>query len=235
MPAVWLRVMERWAATRPKGSVAIMTARRTSSNDRGSTNEPGDDVTSQMSRLWVDGSLRWRYEFEGPEGTTGVFVRDGPLWWSYAPGSSAWSNESAPDRYPAQTEHQESQLFHPEDILAALTVTSSRPEEREGRSIEVIEGVAQDDHVPSLPPGADTYHVMIDRERGVALRLAARADGVEFSSVEITSLEFDVPMDRSLFCIELPFGLAFTPPPSHMPRPTLLRRVLGWLRLGPHY
>ena len=235
MPAVWLRVMKRWAATRPKGSVAIMTARRATSSDRGSTDAPADDVTSQTCRLWVDAPLRWRYEFDGPEGSTAVFVRDGPLWWSYAPGSNAWSNESAPDRYPAQTEHQESQLFHPEHVLAALTVTSAHPEEREGRSIEVIEGVAREDHVPPLPPGADSYHLVVDREREVVLRLAARAEGLEFSSVEITSLELDVPLDRSMFRIELPAGIAFTPPPSHMPRPTLLRRVLGRLRLGPRY
>jgi hypothetical protein len=176
--------------------------------------------------------MRWRYEFEGPEGTTGAFVRDGPLWWSYAPGSNAWSNESAPDRYPAQTEHQESQLFQPEQILAALTVTNTRTEQRDGRSLEIVEGVARD-HVPLSPPGADVYELVIDRERDVALRVAARADGVEFSSVEITSLELDVPMDPSLFRLELPAGQAFTPPPSHMPRPTVLRRVLGRLHLGP--
>src|SRR4051812_40943254 len=53
-PAVWLRVMRRWAATRPKGSVMIATARRTSSSDRGSSNAPTDEVTSQSSRLWID-------------------------------------------------------------------------------------------------------------------------------------------------------------------------------------
>ena len=67
----------------------------------------------QNSRLWVDAPSRWRYEVEMPDGRTAVFVRDGPLWWSYAPGSSAWSNESAPDRYPAQTEHQESASVPP--------------------------------------------------------------------------------------------------------------------------
>jgi hypothetical protein len=225
MPAVWLRVVQRWADTRPRGSVAIMTLQRTYSSERGSSNVPTDEVTSQTSRLWVDAPMRWRYEFEGLEGSTGVFVRDGPLWWSYAPGSNAWSNESAPDRYPAQTDHQESQLFQPEEILGALTVTNMRTEQREGRSLEIVEGVARD-HVPLSPPGADTYHLVIDRERDVALRVAARADGVEFSSVEITSLELDVPMDPSLFRVELPAGLAFTPPPSHIPRPTLLRRVL---------
>ena len=191
-------------------------------------------MTSQTSRLWLDAPLRWRYEFAGPEGSTGVFVRDGPLWWSYA-GSNAWSNESAPERYPAQTEHHESHLFHPEEILASLIVRNTRMEERAGRSTEVIEAVARHDHVPLMPSGADTYHVVIDRERDVALRVAARADGVEFSSVEIASLELDVPMDRSLFRIDLPAGLAFTPPPSHMPRPTLLRRLLGRLHLGPRH
>ena len=230
LPAVWLRVLQRWAATRPKGSVMIATFR--SSSDHGSRNASPDEVTSHLSRLWVDAPMRWRYEFEGLEGSTGAFVRDGPLWWSYAPGSGAWSNESDPNRYPAQIEHQEWHLFHPEELLAPLTVRSSRTEEREGRSIEVVEAVALENHVPLMPPGADTYHLVIDRERDVALRVAARADGVEFSSVEITSLELDVPMDPSLFRVELPAGLTFTPPPNHMPRPTLWRRALGRLRLG---
>jgi outer membrane lipoprotein-sorting protein len=209
-----------------------MTLQRTASSDRGSISAPTDEVTSQTSRLWIDAPMRWRYEFEGHEGSTGVFVRDGPLWWSYAPGSNAWSNESAPDRYPAQTEHQEWHLFHPEELLAPLTVRSSRTEEREGRSIEVVEAVALENHVPLVPPGADTYHVVIDRERDVVLRVAARADGVEFSSVEITSLELDTSMDPSPFRIELPAGLTFTRPPNHMPRPTLWRRALGRLRLS---
>ncbi len=235
MPAVLLRILTRWAATRPKGSVQIATFRGPSSDRRGTTQTPEDEVTVQNSRLWVDAPARWRYEFESPEGSTGVFVRDGPLWWSHVPGSNAWSNESAPDRHLAQTEHQEWHMFHPEQILAALTVTSSRLEEREGRSIQVIEAVARDDHVPSVPPGADTYHLVIDRERDVALRIAARADGVEFSSVEITSLDLDVAMDPSLLRIELPAGLAFTLPPSHVPRASMLRRAVGRLRLGPRY
>ena len=43
-------------------------------------------------------------------------------------------------------------------------------------------------------------------------------------ALQFTSLELDVPMDPSLFRIELPADLAFTPPPSHMPRPTLVRQ-----------
>lgn len=117
--------------------------------------------------------------------------------------------------------------------MAELAVTSTRQEDRDGRHVEVIEGVARADDVPSLPPGADAYHLVIDRDRGVALRMAASADGLEFSSVEITSLEMDVPLGPELFRIELPAGIAFTPPPVHMPRPTPLRRVLGRLHLGP--
>jgi outer membrane lipoprotein-sorting protein len=236
MPAVSLRVLERWAATRPKGSVWIATFGDSSSDGRGSTEPAEEEVTVQSSRLWVDAPSRWRYEVEMPDGRTAMFVSDGPLWWSFAPSLHAHSNESAPDRYPGQREHQERHLFYPEEILAGLIVTSTRLDEREGRPVEVIEAVARGDYAPfSLPSGADSYHLVIDRERGVALRIAARTDGLEFLTVEITSLEFDAPMDHSLFRIELPAGVAFTPPPSHVPRPTLLRRVLGRLHLGPRY
>jgi hypothetical protein len=236
MPAVSLRVLKRWAASRPKGSVQIATLRHSSSDGRGSIEMPEDEITVQNSRLWLDSSSRWRYEVDVPGGRVAVFVTDGPLWWSFAPSLHAHSNESAPDRYPGQREHQEWPLFHPEEVLANLIVTSTRLEDREGRPIEAIEAVARGDYAPfSLPSGADSYHLLVDRDRGVVLRMAARADGIEFSSIEITSLELDVPMEPELFRIELPEGVSFTPPPSHMPRPTLLRRVLGRLHLGPRY
>ena len=236
MPAVSLRVLTRWAATRPKGSVMIATHRDSSSDRRGSIEPPQDEITVQNSRLWLDTPSRWRYEVDVPGRRPAVFVTNGPLWWSFAPSLYAHSNESAPDRYPGQREHQEWHLFHPEEVLAGLIVTSTRLDEREGRPVEVIEAVARGDYAPfSLSPGADSYHLVVDRERGVVLRLAARAEGVEFSNVEITSLELDVPLDRSLFRIELPAGLTFTPPPTHLPRPTLLRRVLGRLHVGSRY
>ena len=233
-PALLVSVMKRWMATRPRGSVQIAMLRSKSSDRSVSTETPEDEIVAQASRLWLGGPSRWRYEVDVPGGATAVYVTDGALWWSYAPSIHAHSNESAPDRYPGQREHQEWQLFHPEEVLGALRVTSTRLDKRAGRSVEIVEAVAHEsDHVPSLPSGADSYHLVIDRDRGIALRMAASADGVEFSSVEITSLEMDLPLAPELFRIELPAGMAFTPPPVHMPRPTLLRRMLGRLHFGP--
>ena len=231
-PALLVRVTKRWMATRPKGSVQIAMLRSKSSDRSVLTETPEDEIVAQASRLWLEGPSRWRYEVDVPGGAAAVYVTDGALWWSYAPSIHAHSNESAPDRYPGQREHQEWQLFHPEEVLAALRVTSTRQEERDGRRVELIEAVARADRVPSLPSGADRYHLVIDRDRGIVLRMAASADGVEFSSVEITSLEMDLPLAPELFRVELPAGMAFTPPPVHMPRPTLLRRMLG-MHLGP--
>src|SRR5512132_2947196 len=49
VPSVALRVMQRWAATRPKGSVMIAT----SQGARGTSTET-DDLSVQESRLWLD-------------------------------------------------------------------------------------------------------------------------------------------------------------------------------------
>jgi len=200
----------------------------------GSTEAPENEISVQESRLWLDPPSRWRLEVDVPGQGAAVVVNDGPLWWSYLPSGHAYSNESEPERYPRQSEHPEWHLFHPDDVLAALLVRTTRLEEREGRNVQMIEASAQGDYVPSLPSGADTYHVVIDRDRGIALRMAASADGVEFSSVEITSLEMDVPLAPELFRIELPAGVAFSPPPRHT-GPTLLRRILGRMHLGPRY
>jgi hypothetical protein len=86
-----------------------------------------------------------------------------------------------------------------------------------------------------MTPGADGYRFVVDRERDIALRVAASAEGIEFSVFEIVELAFDVPLGEELFRVSLPPGVAFGPPPTFGPTSGLGRlrerfplRWRGW-------
>ena len=222
VPAIGLRVLQRWAATRPKGSVAIAVSRGPDT----AVEQPGLSV--QESRLWLDAPSRWRYEVDTPGGGTAVSVVDPPLWWSYSPNVHAISNESDPLRYPAPTEHPESPYFRARELMRGLEVASRRSERRGDREIEVIDAIPVGDLAPGLMPGADGYTITIDRDRDVALRCAARADGIEYLVFEVIDIDFDVPLPAELYRIAPPPGVSFGPPPTFGPR-SRLGRLLEWI------
>jgi hypothetical protein len=91
--------MQRWAATRPKGSVMIATLQ----GSRGGTSAETDDLSVQESRLWLEVPARWRYETDTHGYGTAVYVVDPPLWWSFAPSVQAITNEADRPRQPAAT------------------------------------------------------------------------------------------------------------------------------------
>jgi hypothetical protein len=229
---VGLRALQRWAATRPKGTVAISTLRRdpaTSRRDPTSdtqTIEP--DVAVQEARLWLDGTSRWRYEVDTHGYGTAVNVVDPPLWWSYAPSVHAISNEHDPDAHPPATQHPEWHLFHADELLAALTVRSERAERRDGRDVVVIDAIGSADPAPGITPGADSYELVVDPRHELALRVVARAEDIDFMVVEIVDIEFDVPMPSELFRISLPAGETFGPPPVIRPPSRFARLLQGF-------
>ncbi|MDQ2952092.1 MAG: hypothetical protein M3R54_07490 [Chloroflexota bacterium] len=220
VPSVNLRAMERWAATRPKGSVRIWTHR-----GKGSTldadNDP--DLTVQETQLWLDVPSRWRYELETHGYGTAVNVVDPPLWWSYAPSLHAFSNEADPGALHASAQHPEWHLFHASELQRGLTITARRVEQRDGREVEIVDGTG--DPGGGLMPGADAYELVIDRERDIAIRTSARYEGIEYTCFEIIEIEFDTVLPAGLFRVELPPGVTFTAPPA-FDRTSRFRRFL---------
>ena len=232
VPSISTRAMERYAATRPKGSVRIMTFR-----GKGSSLEADDhpDLTVQEIRLWLDGPARWRYEVDTHGYGTAVTVVDPPLWWSYAPAVRAISNQADPVAHPTPAQHPEWHFFHASELQRGLTITDRRVELREGRDVEILQGTGNPG--AGLMPGADAYELVIDRERDIAMRAAARYEGIEYMRFEILELEFDAPLNAELFQLELPPGVTFAAPPT-FDRPTrfghFLRRFpLRWR--GPQF
>jgi hypothetical protein len=177
-------------------------------------------------------ATRWRHEVDVPGGIA-VKIVDGPLWWSYAPGLHAFSNESAPVAFPRQPDDSPApELLNPHPLIDSLAFIETRTDTYLGRLVEVVRAAAKGEPHQLLPKGADGYEFVIDRERDVALRIAATADGVEFSTIEVTELEFDVPHTPEVFRVDLPAGMTFVRPPSPEPRRTLMQRVLGKLHIA---
>lgn len=220
VPSISQRAVERWAATRPKGSVMIATFRGTGSPPE-ADNEP--DLTIQETQLWLDVPSRWRYEVETHGYGTAVNIVDLPLWWSYAPSLHAISNQADPSAYHASAQHPEWHFFHASELQRGLTITDRRVEQRDGREVEIVAGTG--DPGGGLMPGADAYELVIDRERDIAIRASARYEGIEFLRFEILELELDPHLPAELFRVELPPGVTFTAPPA-FERPSRFRRFL---------
>ena len=108
-------------------------------------------------------------------------------------------------------------------LFRSLTITDRRVELREGHDVEILEGIGEPGR--GLMPGADVYELVIDRERDIAMRAAARYEGIEYMRFEILELEVGAPLDAELFHLELPPGVAFAAPPT-MDRPSRFRHFL---------
>lgn len=208
-PADWERAFDRWSRTQPPGSVAI--ARR---SGPAATVEQLPAETVQTSRIWMASATRWRHELDVPSRGIAVKVVDGPLWWSYAPGLHAISNESAPDAYPTQGDEPAPELTDPGAVLETLSVRERSAATRLERAVDVVRAAPDGHPHPVLARGADSYELVIDRKLELALRVSASVDGREFWLVEVTQLEVGVPLGAELFRVELPEGVMFTAPGS---------------------
>lgn len=195
------QALERLNRGRGGGAVQIMSF--------GQSSEPEPTEHEQLVRIWLDGD-RAREEREGPDAFPALGIRDGDRWWQYTPKYGASSNEIDPDVQSGIGE-EASSLLDPAHILGALRLEQIGKAEVAGRPGLLLRGAARGDDftLHRLGPGADTYELVVDRERGVLLRTAALVDGLELNVSEVLELAFDLEFPPETFVFTLPEGESF--------------------------
>ena len=167
-------------------------------------------------RVWASKPYRWRIEFEGSEGAN-VFV--GALAWPEpprpapnAPGRRRMGR--TPDALALEAlDGTVACTFDPRIVIDELFVTRVLGRvEHAGR--DAVRILAMDDHGPNslLGWGADDYELLVDAERGMLLRSAARTKGEEFQVTEVLEIAFDEELSEDLFVADDVFQAE--PPPG---------------------
>jgi hypothetical protein len=179
----------------------------------------GGDLPERMTsttRFWLDPPARLREETqrEGRPELEHVVVRDGLRWWSYSPGWGAVSNTVADaENVSIGGGEQTGVLLDPAPWIAWLSFEvvgeAAGPDRAALRVRAHPRPIQQRDSFwfeSRLPPGADEYELLVDRDRGVVLRLAGLLDGTEFSVLELVEVAFDENLPPETFVFEPPEG-----------------------------
>ena len=180
----------------------------------GQEGEPRFEVA--MRKVWARKPYRWRIEYEGPDGAN-VFVGD--LAWSPpprpAPNAPRRSQvEPSPDALLLEAvDGTVAYTFDPRTLLEDLFITRVVGRvEHAGR--DALRVLAMDEGSPNrlLGWGADDYELLVDAERGVLLRSAARTKDEEFQVAEILDITFDEDLPEGIFVTDGVFDAE--PPPG---------------------
>jgi hypothetical protein len=176
----------------------------------GDDDTPEPETSGAIARLWIDGD-RVREEREGDFPYLGIRV--GRLWWHYDEMNGAISNKDNPEHGSGVGEEYR-YLLDPSGISGGVRFEIDGHAKVAGRGgIRVRAFPRPTDHPHHelhLPHGADEHELVVDRERGVVLRLASRFRGEDFYVVEMLDVGFDATFEKDLF--------VFRPPPGERVR-----------------
>lgn len=178
----------------------------------------------EMIRLWYQPPDRLREEVRtlGPHEHERVVVRDGEHWWTYSPDWGAMSNvgvaaEQADHFHPGGGE-QFAALLDPSVFLVALEIDDVEGgRESLGRPALRVRGrprLQENIHLPGLHmlDSADACQLLVDRERGVVLKLSLLLEGDQFWGSAFTDIAFDERFPDDIFVFEPPPGEKVRPP-----------------------
>lgn len=184
-------------------------------------------------RFWCEPPDRVREEARtlGPHEYERVVVRDGTHWWTYSPDWGAMSNvglsEEQAESFQAGGGEHFSQLLDPAGLLVGLEIAEVEGgAEWLGRPALRVRGRPRAGHEFAHYPGlhmlesAEACDLLVDRERGVVLKVAFFLDDDEFSGSSFTEIAFDEQFPGEVF--------VFEPPPGEEVRPPDLVRSHGY-------
>lgn len=171
-----------------------------------------------VHRIWARKPYRWRLEFDGPEGTN-VFVGD--LGWSEPPDAPRTERRGPPlDALMLEAiDATVAYTFDPWPVITELVLRVRERTEHAGREAVRILAVPEAGPTVLLGSDADDYELLVDVERGVLLRSAARVEGEEFRVTEVLDIAFDEKLSEDIFIAEDVFLTDPTELPLETQRP----------------
>ena len=222
-------VLRNWSSPRLRGQARL----RLGESTRGTEltvrrmfppEEPEPDEVESVIRFWSDPPTRLRQEVESnsPERGNHVTVAGSGRWWAYSPQRGVVTNDATADEQPdaaaAYGDVLWRSLLDPADWIPALWFEPRGDTEAIGRGAVLVSATARDQSWPAQFPfalqqseGADGYELVVDRERGVVLRVAALLEGEVFWASEFEELAFDENLADGLFVFEPPPGVEVRP------------------------
>lgn len=177
---------------------------------------PSDPVSEAVWTLWVHQPSRMRAEQTGrrPGRRPGpcTMVVDGQRWWTWDQEYGARYGTGMPQQISPFTITGLEALLDPRALLAVMRGFSL------GDTMSVAGREAIGLHARYGGHRNDVFdtEIAVDAERGVALRVVERFDGEIVEVRELTSVQFDVPIDAEVF--------TFVPPDGEEPLPLPISR-----------
>ncbi|HEX6026719.1 MAG TPA: hypothetical protein VFZ00_32275 [Solirubrobacter sp.] len=157
-----------------------------------------DEPTAIELRQWVDYE---RNRFREERGEV-VNIKDGPRWWSVAPGLGV--NSGAEPASSLELCDALKRWTDPQPLARLMELEPAGETEALGRAAWLVTATARGDNaiaaeIAPLGWSADRWELTVDAERGVLLATAAFVGDKPFRRVEALTLELDQPFDDTLF------------------------------------
>ncbi|MCW2977622.1 MAG: hypothetical protein JWM06_2903 [Actinomycetia bacterium] len=218
--------------TRGRGGYGVSQVILTSAG--GPADEP-PDVYEELVRFWFEPPGRLREEVEAsPPPSSRTVVLDGELWWMYSPDWGATSNAGLSGDEASHMSAGGGELFRalldPSGLAGVLEI--ERIDAEAGRLL--VRARPRDDLDSSQrhmrlygDSGADALELVVDRERGVVLRMTAYLDGRELSVSELEDIVFDEAFPEGTFVFVPPAGEEVRPPEVPRQRAYSLEEAAG--------
>ncbi|HLU10183.1 MAG TPA: hypothetical protein VK003_10990 [Oceanobacillus sp.] len=208
-------ITERWAASKPSGSVAVLKSKSTSETE-------SSVISRYFRRVWWQKPDCWRDEDQREEGGSTITIICGGKWWAFSPGiQTLYTNVtteepghhqnireikigSAPD---IEDRIDDIPLLDPSFLLAShdlQIISDTVHAERDAIQIKAIyrKGKSRS-YEPMFWSTADEYELLIDKERGILLRYAAKLAGEEFAVASVDQVSFDQPIPERIFTFSI--------------------------------
>jgi hypothetical protein len=212
-------IQERWASQRPPGSVAVLRSRSSNAEIKAGA------VKRYFQRVWWQKPDCWRDENQGEEGRGGITSICRGKWWTYSSGIQTLRTNMTTEelgRYQSIREIKEIKngtapdiedrvddipLLDPAFLLASHHLLLMSDTVHAGREAVQVQALYRKGKSRSYEPmfwsTADEYELLIDKERGILLRYAAKLAGEEFAVASVDQVIFDEPIPERIFSFDV--------------------------------
>jgi hypothetical protein len=204
-------ILERWMKQQASGSVAALK----SASAGGSQN-----VSRFYRRVWWRKPACWRDENEDEAGSNMISILCDGQWWSFhTAGQTLHTNVETHDiksgihvvtnTAPPHVEDRvdDVPLLDPSFLLTSHDLEIVGDTVHAGREAVQVKAVYRKGknrtYEPMFWSTADEYQLLIDQERGILLRYAAKLAGVEFAAASVEQISFDEPIPDTVFSLSL--------------------------------